>query len=247
MVFETVCCGKATFGTEKICGVCKKTDVSSLQVIEHSSPVKKSPAGALCIRLTSGNLVKDYSRNSLLHVGISDSKGAVWHWNETGLHNDRNGWECVGIKLEPLSSLKPEQLKRVALESVRSKRYTQLGFNCFAFAVDVINALELSIADYSSPYAKVNLVEGPVGNAMSVFESWRAITHKVLESPTGYIVLDVPQASHRYTCDGCVSTIAGIRWHCNDCEDFDLCNACHERSSSIHDESHTFAKMEHNK
>ena len=31
----------------------------------------------------------------------------------------------------------------------------------------------------------------------------------------------------RFKCDGCESFIVGTRFHCNECDDFDLCIGCH--------------------
>eukprot|EP00960_Hanusia_phi_P010501 307070-Hanusia_phi.AAC.1 len=45
------------------------------------------------------------------------------------------------------------------------------------------------------------------------------------------------------TCDGCgLSPITGSRFSCNECDDFDLCQACHARGlpADRHDPSHTF-------
>ncbi|KAF9967501.1 hypothetical protein BGZ70_009340 [Mortierella alpina] len=40
-------------------------------------------------------------------------------------------------------------------------------------------------------------------------------------------------------CDHCLSTIRGTRWKCQDCDNFDLCNACHCLANTRHP-NHTF-------
>lgn len=43
-------------------------------------------------------------------------------------------------------------------------------------------------------------------------------------------------------CDGCGNGIAGIRYKCNNCPDYDLCQAC-EAKGGVHDPSHVFLKI----
>jgi hypothetical protein len=43
-------------------------------------------------------------------------------------------------------------------------------------------------------------------------------------------------------CDSCNSSIAGIRYKCSVCPDFDLCQTC-EAKSGLHDSSHAFLKI----
>jgi len=43
-------------------------------------------------------------------------------------------------------------------------------------------------------------------------------------------------------CDGCGAGIVGIRYKCNNCPDYDLCQAC-EAKGGVHDASHVFLKI----
>jgi len=43
-------------------------------------------------------------------------------------------------------------------------------------------------------------------------------------------------------CDSCGNGIAGIRYKCNNCPDYDLCQAC-EAKGGVHDPSHVFLKI----
>jgi len=43
-------------------------------------------------------------------------------------------------------------------------------------------------------------------------------------------------------CDGCAGGMAGIRYKCSVCADYDLCQAC-EAKGSIHDPTHPFLKI----
>lgn len=50
---------------------------------------------------------------------------------------------------------------------------------------------------------------------------------------------------HRGTrCDSCNEfPIRGIRWHCINCPDYDLCSTCESQSPSAHPRTHVFAKV----
>jgi len=43
-------------------------------------------------------------------------------------------------------------------------------------------------------------------------------------------------------CDGCSGNVAGIRYKCTSCPDYDLCSTC-EAKTGIHDPSHVFLKL----
>ena len=62
------------------------------------SPISRSQPCSICIRMACGSFV-DYTRDSLLHCGVSDSKGVVFHFDESGHH--RSEWlECIYYRLD---------------------------------------------------------------------------------------------------------------------------------------------------
>ena len=54
-----------------------------------------------------------------------------------------------------------------------------------------------------------------------------------------------PSIRHEgFKCDGCeVNPIVGVRFHCCDCEDYDLCEKCEVKSKNIHDSKHSFTEI----
>jgi len=52
---------------------------------------------------------------------------------------------------------------------------------------------------------------------------------------------------HPATCDKCQQTIAGVRYKCLSCPDYDLCSTCEEQNAQehFHSEEHVFAKLYH--
>ena len=62
------------------------------------SPIVASQPCSICIRMSLGSFL-DYTRESLLHCGISNSQGLVFHFDENGHH--RSKWvECVCYRLD---------------------------------------------------------------------------------------------------------------------------------------------------
>lgn len=47
---------------------------------------------------------------------------------------------------------------------------------------------------------------------------------------------------HECTCNNCGCRITGVRFHCTECDDFDLCERC-IRKSRLHNETHLFLKI----
>ncbi|XP_027719760.1 MKRN2 opposite strand protein isoform X2 [Vombatus ursinus] len=45
------------------------------------------------LRPTRGTFLRDYDGNADLHVGITNTRGIVYNYNEQGVHRDEVGWE----------------------------------------------------------------------------------------------------------------------------------------------------------
>jgi len=58
---------------------------------------------------------------------------------------------------------------------------------------------------------------------------------------THYPFEEAPSVPNFY-CDVCENTISGVRYHCNTCENYDLCSYC-QSIPDIHDSSHKLAEI----
>ncbi|KAL9653011.1 hypothetical protein ABK040_015526 [Willaertia magna] len=48
---------------------------------------------------------------------------------------------------------------------------------------------------------------------------------------------------HEVKCSNCRSNIVGVRYHCVECEEYDLCEKCIQKQSKVHSEMHLFLKI----
>jgi len=72
-------------------------------------------------------------------------------------------------------------------------------------------------------------------------------TTEILSVPLGKLNDEnqpTKESLHPARCDHCrIAPIQGIRYKCNDCSDFDLCEKCFEIKDKVHIPSHTYAKI----
>ena len=75
-------------------------DVNSAEAPPAIGP---SSPFSICVKTTVGTF-HNYSRSSLLHCGVSNSTGVVYHFDEHGLHVSESGWpDCVSVPILPAS------------------------------------------------------------------------------------------------------------------------------------------------
>ncbi|XP_053324595.1 MKRN2 opposite strand protein [Spea bombifrons] len=100
------------------------------------------------VKPTRGEFLGDYDGDSDLHVGITDTSGVVYHYNETGVRGDTLGWEqCVSVPLVPpdnyalIDQWDGYLTEHAASEQWLPHRYSERDHNCCSFALRFINRI----------------------------------------------------------------------------------------------------------
>ncbi|NXN21267.1 MKROS protein, partial [Nycticryphes semicollaris] len=103
---------------------------------------------AFLLRPTAGTFLGGYDGKSDLHVGITNSHGVVYNYNEEGIHRAETGWEqCISIPLvQPdMFELLQEWDKLLEEFSVGEAwlphRYEEHDHNCYTYALAFINSV----------------------------------------------------------------------------------------------------------
>ncbi|XP_065843975.1 MKRN2 opposite strand protein-like [Oscarella lobularis] len=138
--------------SSSVCPLCKRALRESHFIVPPfriASPLTKNAVGiphSLTIKPSSKSFV-DYCHGDDLHVGVSDSRGRIHHYDEFGLHCDSNPettfWtDCLLIqnKISQLTNIE---------ECIQSDEWTQARYepdtlNCYDFVVSVVNESEKS-------------------------------------------------------------------------------------------------------
>lgn len=110
---------------------------------------RQSAVCKILLRPTDGNFLRDYRNGDNLHIGINNSKGVVFNYDERGLMMDREGWsQCVAVNVVPNGrhevfaqdwDKELEASTRTGLWS--AARYEHESNNCYDYVLDVLNKL----------------------------------------------------------------------------------------------------------
>nr|XP_006631171.1 PREDICTED: MKRN2 opposite strand protein [Lepisosteus oculatus] len=100
------------------------------------------------VKPTTGEFLREYDGRSDLHVGITNTKGVVYNYNETGICRDELGWDqSVSVPL-----VQPDMYSLInqwdcyleqfsSAEMWHSQRYNETEHNCYTYALTFINCV----------------------------------------------------------------------------------------------------------
>ncbi|KAM9099841.1 MKRN2 opposite strand protein [Sarcophilus harrisii] len=103
---------------------------------------------AFLLKPTQGTFLREYDGNADLHVGITNTHGTVYNYNEQGIHRDDAGWEeSISIPL-----LQPNMFRLMyrwdkyleefsATDAWSPNRYEEHCYNCYTYALTFINSI----------------------------------------------------------------------------------------------------------
>ncbi|XP_063267903.1 MKRN2 opposite strand protein [Prinia subflava] len=119
---------------------------------------------AFLVRPTRGTFLHDYDGHGDLHVGITNSKGVVYSYDQQGVHRAGSGWEqsiCIPLVQPDMWELLQrwdELLEEFSLgEAWLPHRYEEQQHNCFTFALSFVNAVRRGRA--RPPLSKAGFTE----------------------------------------------------------------------------------------
>jgi hypothetical protein len=225
-----------------------------VEPIEHKNPVGRSKPRSICIKQTFHSF-KNYKSDSFLHCGVSNTAGAVYHFDEHGMHLDVKWPECLSIPIvwdkvaDEVWDTKLEEHYRDEESLLDYRPYEALGNNCYSF---IIRYLELIGFENKKEHTKDDIVKRFVTVPIETFESFYNI-HQRLQSQQSY-VCDMDEMKREklrnraVNCDGCGREHIhkqAVYYHCEECADFDLCNECFNSKKVIghHNANHKTLRM----
>eukprot|EP00043_Microstomoeca_roanoka_P011022 m.104137 g.104137 ORF g.104137 m.104137 type:complete len:297 (-) comp15066_c0_seq1:179-1069(-) len=124
--------------------------------------------------------------SSVLHVGITDSKGTVWNFDVGGVLRQTNGWEqCVVLNLGIDNDLLDRTLAKEADHWTKSTpAYHAISNNCFDFVVHLLNKMNFND---NFLWTKISLCDRVLNDAVAVAENSQVL-RALLDEGAGWIV-----------------------------------------------------------
>ena len=155
------------------------------------SPIRPSRKRAFCIRMAFGSFAQ-YNSRSILHAGISDSRGRVYNFDQRGHHVDFSWTECVSIPLkndgkrEDAAYDAQLRLYDQAHRGMRqqyshiihraSEAHLNPGNNCFAYAVGFLNFIHYEgKTDHTVQSVERSYLTRPMKDVVAYLSHWKAL------------------------------------------------------------------------
>ncbi|KAL5013283.1 hypothetical protein ScPMuIL_007553 [Solemya velum] len=139
-----------------ICPLCRRNvSCSESRIPPYSIPspfgdAMSSPYSVL-IKPTYGSFIRDYENSSNLHIGITDSKGVAYDYDEEGIHVNSLSWnQCVVIPLsKALIAGVQDGWDNNLYQFSRNHRwstdwYRDSSHNCFTFVLQFLHHMDIN-------------------------------------------------------------------------------------------------------
>jgi hypothetical protein len=217
--------------------------LEKFEVLEN--PVEKVKSKSLVVTESFGVLApSSYSNNSLLHIGISNSKNEIYNfWNNYKIEeaaSDKNYiWKNVlNIPLDDLCETFKEDeifdsviLSDLFEQQEKFPKYDQFDNNCYAYICRFLNTINYSNIKWTKESLAVHVLE-PKIMQLDKF----CLIYNKLKNLNGQCLVETINEFTCSICDECSERILkGERNRCKICPDYDICDKCFTLNSHPHE------------
>ncbi|CAB3368777.1 Hypothetical predicted protein [Cloeon dipterum] len=143
------------FSVPKSCPECNADLTTNTDITPFSIPFPFTRASqypcSLVLRPTNGDFLRSYSNNADLHIGVTNSRGNIFSYDEHGLKEEpAKDWdECLSIQCNTTSSDVFETSWDSALntclqsENWVPERYNEDNYNCYTFVLSFLTSVPM--------------------------------------------------------------------------------------------------------
>lgn len=158
------------FTVPKLCPVCgADTTQSPMRIppylIEAPFTDGSYTQCAVLVKPTLGHFLHDFDNQSDLHIGLTNSKGEIYEFDERGVTVGREGWQCcLSIYIDSndcaidVESWDLKLDKFSAGGSWLAKHYVETTYNCYDFVIGFLRHMGLD-GDYPCLKSKLDFCE----------------------------------------------------------------------------------------
>ncbi|XP_020903334.1 MKRN2 opposite strand protein-like [Exaiptasia diaphana] len=98
----------------------------------------------ILVKQTHGDFLRDYRNGENLHIGITDSKGFVYNYDEQGVCIEKDNWnQCAVLELESADSQMWDSVLERSTKSNTwsSERYHETSLNCYDYVLSMLKEI----------------------------------------------------------------------------------------------------------
>eukprot|EP01112_Ceratiomyxa_fruticulosa_P009376 TRINITY_DN2442_c0_g1_i2.p1 TRINITY_DN2442_c0_g1~~TRINITY_DN2442_c0_g1_i2.p1 ORF type:complete len:294 (-),score=52.32 TRINITY_DN2442_c0_g1_i2:104-985(-) len=188
-----------SFWARDECKQCNHT-LNDATLTLHEPPVSISKPKSIVVKIAGGASFQHYHPNAILHVGITNSQGNVFHYDERGVHVDDFWNECLSIQIFQTPSTPTEATTTTTAQEPStentltpsddvwdkylltyceikrgdpSNRYHPLQNNCYSYVVGVFNHIQ--VGGSAVVHDKVSLVHQYLETPIQLLEGYLRI------------------------------------------------------------------------
>ncbi|XP_005109122.1 MKRN2 opposite strand protein [Aplysia californica] len=179
-----------------LCGQSTATTESRIPPYVLPSPFVSSHTTprTIVLKPTEGDFIRNYERTCDLHIGVTDSKGLVYDFDERGLNQGSVWPHCLVVWTHDQPAEWDQALSYICGQPAWSaRRYDEHGQNCFTFVLHFLSLLPTSQRAGVGHMTKEEFCDSFLVSRTKKAEQYIHLYRQALEA--GCVV--VPKSMHR--------------------------------------------------